>query len=153
MLRKSALEVSRLRLDPPWHGRYGLCVGYQTFTDMKSIPFYVLLLSFALLSTSSGEDEAREAMRHALTHFHWTWVNKVAQPGEKSVEGLTFHHDGTVVNDKYWTAHWEITGAHTLVLTLDNRRAYVVLNGDYTRYVGFDFNGATAVSGDREDRH
>lgn len=86
---------------------------------------------------------------HDLVGFHWTWINKVAVPGEKSVEGLTFHHDGRVVNEKYWTGHWDVVGPRMLVLTLEGQRAYLVFNAEHSHYVGFDFNGVTTVSGNR----
>jgi hypothetical protein len=120
---------------------------------MKTI---IILLSLLFLATGFCDEPAGrpDPLALALASFNWSWVNY--DSGAKDVEDIQFYRDGVAENARYFTARWEATGSHTVVLRNTNRgtpsygkAAYLVFDAGFTRFVGIDFNGRTNVEGSR----
>lgn len=121
---------------------------------IAAIPFATVFLTASVCG--EPPDRKVDTLAQALASSNWSWEN--TDGGKRSVEDIQFYQGGFADNPRFFTAHWEITGARTVVLRNTNRGtpqngklAYLVFDAALTHFVGFDFNGRTTVEGFRRE--
>jgi hypothetical protein len=112
---------------------------------MKKAVRSLVVLWFLTLAGGARLNAAAKSLEEAITSNMWSWEYHDA--GKDKKEPIRFSRDGVATNLKYFTAHWEIAGPHTLILRMHDMRAPLTFNEDFTRYEGIDFHGKIKVWG------
>lgn len=103
-----------------------------------------LLLLFGITMACGGRlRAAAKSLEEAITSNMWSW--EYHDEGKDKSEPIRFYRDGIAKNLKYFEAHWEITGPHSLVLTMHNMKASLTFNEDFTRYDEFREKGMLGI--------
>jgi hypothetical protein len=116
----------------------------------------VVKVGFHPASGGGSKEQETDPFVRAITSFNWSWEETTT--GRKRVEEIQFYQGGLARNPQFFTATWEVTSPHVLVVKNtrpggrnEGRMAYLVFDAGFTHYIGIDFNGRTNVEGFRRE--